>query len=115
MEWFKRRSREINNTKYDLENTQYSGSPFWDRSRYKSRRINSSSTFRLFHHTISAHIGWGWSRNESIETKCVIDFQDGSIVSSHLSVNAKVNGITEADFQELWQSRKKLSDFKITK
>jgi hypothetical protein len=31
----------------------------------------------------------------------VIDFQDGSIVSSHLSVNAKVNGITEADFQEL--------------
>jgi osmotically inducible protein OsmC len=37
---------------------------------------------------------------ESIELN-VIDFQDGSIVSSHLSVNAKVNGITEADFQEL--------------
>jgi osmotically inducible protein OsmC len=50
---------------------------------------------------LSAYIGEAGHEIESIETKCVIDFQDGSIVSSHLSVNAKVNGITEADFQEL--------------
>jgi osmotically inducible protein OsmC len=49
---------------------------------------------------LSAHIGEAGHEIESIELN-VIDFQDGSIVSSHLSVNAKVNGITEADFQEL--------------
>ncbi len=37
----------------------------------------------------------------SIETKCDIDFQNGSIVSSHLTVNAKIEGIDNDKFQEL--------------
>ncbi|OYQ44374.1 OsmC family peroxiredoxin [Flavobacterium cyanobacteriorum] len=37
----------------------------------------------------------------SIETKCDIDFQNGSIVSSHLTVNAKIEGIEEGEFQQL--------------
>lgn len=37
----------------------------------------------------------------SIETKCDIDFQNGSIVSSHLTVNAKIEGIEDGEFQEL--------------
>lgn len=37
----------------------------------------------------------------SIETKCDIDFQNGSIVSSHLTVNAKIEGIENGEFQEL--------------
>lgn len=37
----------------------------------------------------------------SIETKCDIDFQNGSIVSSHLIVNAKIEGIENGEFQDL--------------
>lgn len=37
----------------------------------------------------------------SIETKCDIDFQDGSVVGSHLSVVARVDAITTDKFQEL--------------
>ena len=37
----------------------------------------------------------------SIETKCDVDFQDGSVVGSHLSVVARVDAITTDKFQEL--------------
>ncbi len=37
----------------------------------------------------------------SIETKCAIDFQDKSVVGSHLSVVASVEGIETDEFQEL--------------
>lgn len=37
----------------------------------------------------------------SIKTKCDIDFQNGSIVSSHLTVNAKIEGIENGEFQDL--------------
>ncbi|AWG26572.1 OsmC family peroxiredoxin [Flavobacterium kingsejongi] len=38
---------------------------------------------------------------DSIETKCDIDFQDGSVVGSYLSIVAKVNAITTDRFQAL--------------
>jgi osmotically inducible protein OsmC len=38
---------------------------------------------------------------ESIETECAIDFQDGSVVSSHLTVRGKIHDITNDEFQEL--------------
>ncbi len=37
----------------------------------------------------------------SIETKCDVDFQDGSVVSSHLSVVARVDDVETNKFQEL--------------
>lgn len=37
----------------------------------------------------------------SIETKCDIDFQDGSVVGSHLSVLGRVDAISTDKFQEL--------------
>ena len=37
----------------------------------------------------------------SIETKCDVDFQDGSVVGSHLSVVARVDDISTDKFQEL--------------
>ncbi|MNY00391.1 Peroxiredoxin OsmC [compost metagenome] len=37
----------------------------------------------------------------SIETKCDVDFQDGSVVGSHLSVLARVDDISTDKFQEL--------------
>ena len=38
---------------------------------------------------------------DHIETKCDIDFVDGAIQTSHLTVQAKVNEISEDTFQEL--------------
>ncbi|RKS25130.1 osmotically inducible protein OsmC [Flavobacterium endophyticum] len=37
----------------------------------------------------------------SIETKCDVDFQDGSVVGSHLSVLSRVDDISTDKFQEL--------------
>jgi len=50
---------------------------------------------------LSAFIGEAGFVADSIQTKCDIDFQNGSIVSSHLTVEAKIPGISEATFQEL--------------
>jgi len=37
---------------------------------------------------------------DELETKCDIDFQDGAIVSSHLTVHGKVPGISKEKFDE---------------
>jgi osmotically inducible protein OsmC len=52
-----------------------------------------------------------WRRrfySESIETKCEINLVDGVIVGSHIIVKAKIEGISDAKFQEL-VTRKELS------
>jgi organic hydroperoxide reductase OsmC/OhrA len=38
---------------------------------------------------------------ESIETKCEINLVDGVIVGSHIIVKTKIEGISDAKFQEL--------------
>lgn len=43
---------------------------------------------------------------ESLDTKCDISFADGMISSSHLTVNAKVPGISEEKFQECTKDAK---------
>ena len=50
---------------------------------------------------LSAFIGEAGFEAENIETKCVIDFQNGTIVGSHLTVEAKIPGISNDTFQEL--------------
>jgi len=50
---------------------------------------------------LSAFIGEAGFIADSIETKCVIDLQAGSIVSSTLTVEAKIPGISNDTFQEL--------------
>lgn len=38
---------------------------------------------------------------ESLNTTCKINLEDGSITNSHLVLDAKVNGITKDEFEEL--------------
>jgi len=38
---------------------------------------------------------------DKLETKCVVDLTDGTVVSSHLILNAEVPGISEEKFAEL--------------
>jgi osmotically inducible protein OsmC len=85
-----------------LQDTQYSfGSRFETGVGTNPEELIAAAHSGCFTMQLSAYIGEAGHEIDSIETKCVVDFQDGSIVSSHLTVNAKVQGISEADFQEL--------------
>ena len=85
-----------------LQNTQYSfGSRFETGVGTNPEELIAAAHSGCFTMQLSAYIGEAGHEIDSIETKCVVDFQDGSVVSSHLSVHAKVQGINEADFQEL--------------
>ena len=85
-----------------LQNTQYSfGSRFETGVGTNPEELIAAAHSGCFTMQLSAYIGEAGHEIDSIETKCVVDFQDGSVVSSHLTVKAKVQGISEADFQEL--------------
>lgn len=50
---------------------------------------------------LTAYINEAGFEVGSIDTKCDVDFQDGSVVSSHLTLTARVEKIDTAQFQEL--------------
>ena len=50
---------------------------------------------------LTAYINEAGYTVASIETKCDVDFQDGSVVGSHLSVIARIDDIETNEFQEL--------------
>jgi uncharacterized OsmC-like protein len=54
------------------------------------------------------------SEIESIETKCDIDLVDGAVISSHLTVNAKIKGISDDAFQQQVTKAEKSPISKIT-
>lgn len=85
-----------------LNNTQYSfGSRFEEGIGTNPEELIAAAHSGCFTMQLSAFIGEAGFEAENIETKCVIDFQNGSIVNSHLTVEAKIPGITNDVFQEL--------------
>jgi osmotically inducible protein OsmC len=50
---------------------------------------------------LSAYINEAGYTVASVETKCDINFQDGSVVGSHLSVVARIDDISTDEFQQL--------------
>jgi osmotically inducible protein OsmC len=50
---------------------------------------------------LSAYINEAGYTVASVETKCDINFQDGSVVGSHLSVVARIDDISSDEFQQL--------------
>lgn len=85
-----------------LKNTQYSfKSRFEEGVGTNPEELVAAAHSGCFTMQLSAYIGETAAIIESIETKCDIDFVDGSIVSSHLTVNAKITGISNETFQEL--------------
>ena len=50
---------------------------------------------------LSAFITEAGFEIESIQTKCDINFVEGTIIGSHLTVEAKVSGLSNEVFQEL--------------
>ena len=85
-----------------LNNTQYSfGSRFEDGIGTNPEELVAAAHSGCFTMQLSAFIGEAGFEAENIQTKCVIDFQNGAIVGSHLTVEASIRGITEETFQEL--------------
>ncbi len=85
-----------------LESTQYSfNSRFESGTGTNPEELVAAAHAGCFSMQLSAFIGEEGFEATSIETKCDIDFQNGSIVSSHLTVNAKIPGISEDAFQRL--------------
>lgn len=85
-----------------LNNAQYSfKTRFEDGVGTNPEELVAAAHAGCFTMQLSAYIGEAGHDVGFIETKCDIDFQDGSIVSSHLTLTAKITGITNDKFQEL--------------
>lgn len=85
-----------------LDTTQYSfGSRFEQGIGTNPEELIAAAHSGCFTMQLSAYISEAGFEVESLETKCEIDFQDKSVVGSHLTVKGKVTGIDEAKFQEL--------------
>ncbi len=85
-----------------LNNTQYSfGSRFEEGVGTNPEELVAAAHSGCFSMQLSAFLGDAGFTPDSIETKCVIDLQNGAIVSSTLTVEAKVPGISNDIFQEL--------------
>jgi osmotically inducible protein OsmC len=85
-----------------LENTQYSfKSRFAEGVGTNPEELVAAAHAGCFTMQLTAFIGETTAVIESIETKCAINLVDGTIVGSHLTVNAKIKGISDEIFQEL--------------
>jgi len=85
-----------------LDNSQYSfKTRFEDGIGTNPEELIAAAHSGCFTMQLSAYITEEGFEIESLETKCDVDFQDGSVVGSHLTVTGKVKDISEDKFQEL--------------
>jgi osmotically inducible protein OsmC len=85
-----------------LEKTQYSfKSRFEEGVGTNPEELVAAAHSGCFTMQLSAYITEGGFEIESIETKCDINLLEGKIVSSHLTVSAKIKEISNETFQEL--------------
>ena len=85
-----------------LNDTQYSfKSRFEEGVGTNPEELIAAAHAGCFTMQLSAYITEEGFEIGSIESKCVIDLVDGTIVTSHLTVHAKVKKITEDVFQQL--------------
>jgi osmotically inducible protein OsmC len=85
-----------------LKDTQYSfKSRFEEGVGTNPEELVAAAHSGCFTMQLSAYITEGGFEIESIETKCDIELVEGTIITSHLTVNAKVKAITDEVFQQL--------------
>lgn len=85
-----------------LSNTQYSFKTRFEHGNGTNpEELIAAAHSGCFTMQLTAYLNEAGYRVASIETKCDVDFQDGSVVSSHLSVIARVDDIETNKFQEL--------------
>ena len=84
-----------------LNKTQYSfGSRFENGVGTNPEELVAAAHAGCFTMKLSFVLNAAGFTADEIETKCDIDLIDGSITSSHLTVNAKVPGISKEKFDE---------------
>jgi osmotically inducible protein OsmC len=84
-----------------LDNANYSfKTRFEDGIGTNPEELIAAAHSGCFTMQLSAFVGEAGFDIESLETTCTIDFQDGTVVGSHLSVRGKVAGISNEAFQE---------------
>ena len=85
-----------------LKDTQYSfKSRFEEGVGTNPEELIAAAHSGCFTMQLSAYITEAGFEIESIETKCDIDLVDGTILTSHLTVQAKIKAITNDAFQQL--------------
>jgi osmotically inducible protein OsmC len=85
-----------------LENTQYSfKSRFAEGVGTNPEELVAAAHAGCFTMQLTAFICETTAVIDSIQTKCDINLVDGTIIGSHLTVNAKIKGISNDIFQEL--------------
>ena len=85
-----------------LKDTQYSfKSRFEEGVGTNPEELVAAAHSGCFTMQLSAYITEAGFEIESIETKCDIDLVEGAIITSHLTVNAKISAITDDVFQQL--------------
>jgi len=99
---FKEGEGKLNTESTVLQNAQYSyKTRFEDGVGTNPEELIAAAHSGCFTMQLTAYINQAGYTVESIETRCDIDFQDKSVVGSHLIVTAKIEGIEDAEFQEL--------------
>ena len=85
-----------------LDNAQYSyKTRFEDGVGTNPEELIAAAHSGCFTMQLSAYISEEGYKVERLETKCDVDFQNGAIVGSHLTVEGKIDGISNDDFQKL--------------
>lgn len=85
-----------------LDNTQYSfKSRFEEGVGTNPEELVAAAHAGCFTMQLNAYISETTAVIESLETKCDISLLEGAINSSQLTVTAKIQGISNHDFQEL--------------
>jgi len=99
---FKEGEGTLNTESTVLQNAQYSyKTRFEDGVGTNPEELIAAAHSGCFTMQLTAYINQAGYTVESIETRCDIDFQDKSVVGSHLIVTAKIEDIEDAEFQEL--------------
>jgi osmotically inducible protein OsmC len=94
-----------------LNDTQYSfKSRFEEGVGTNPEELIAAAHAGCFTMQLSAYLSEEGFEIESIESKCDIDLVDGAIVTSHITISAKIKGITDEVFQQ--HVTKKLSNLK---
>ena len=85
-----------------LNNAQYSfKTRFEDGVGTNPEELVAAAHSGCFSMQLSAFITEAGHEIESIQTKCDINLVEGTIIGSHLTVEAKVSGLSNDTFQEL--------------
>ncbi len=91
-----------------LDSAQYSfKTRFEDGIGTNPEELIAAAHAGCFTMQLSAFIGEAGFEIQNLETTCTIDFQNGTIVGSHLNVTGKVAGIADDKFQELVKNAEK--------